>query len=94
MVACLGRNRHRRRRFQHESPLRRQIRSCRQSFPEGNIGGGPRECMGFVRYIHGTPPSHPQRVIGTYCEVGQTPISAARAGEVLGTLLVNPDFVE
>ena len=65
-----------------------------QSFPAGNIGGGPRECMGFVRYLHGTPPSHPQRVIGTYCEVGRTPISAARAGEVLGTLLVNPDFVE
>lgn len=65
-----------------------------QSFPEGNIGGGPRECMGFVRYIDGTPPSHPQRVIGTYCEAGRVPIDARRAGEVLGTLRVNPDLVE
>ena len=29
-----------------------------QTFPESNVGGGPRECMGFIRYISGTPPSH------------------------------------
>ena len=65
-----------------------------QSFPEGNVGGGPRECMGFVRYIHGTPPSHPQRVIGTYCEIGKNPLNAERAAAVLDTLLVRPELVQ
>jgi hypothetical protein len=65
-----------------------------QRFPESNVGGGPRECMGFVRYIHGLPPDHPQRVIGTYCEIGTTPISAAHAGAVLETLMVRPELVE
>ena len=65
-----------------------------QSFPESNVGGGPRECMGFVRYIHGTPPSHPQRVIGTYCEIGKTQLDAARAATVLDTLLVHPESAE
>jgi hypothetical protein len=64
-----------------------------QSFPETNVGGGPRECMGFVRYIHGTPPSHPQRVIGTYCEIGETPLDAKRAAAVLDTLVVRPELV-
>jgi hypothetical protein len=50
-----------------------------QTFPESNVGGGPRECMGFIRYIHGTPPSHAQRVIGTYCEIGKHQLDAARA---------------
>jgi hypothetical protein len=65
-----------------------------QSFPESNVGGGPRECMGFVRYIHGTPPSHPQRVIGTYCEIGKNPLNEKRAASVLDTLLVRPELVE
>ena len=65
-----------------------------QNFPESNVGGGPRECMGFIRYIHGTPPSHAQRVIGTYCEVGKHPIDAARAAAVLKSLIVRPDAVE
>lgn len=65
-----------------------------QRFPESNVGGGPRECMGFVRYIHGVPPDHPQRVIGTYCEIGTNPLSTARAGAVLDTLLVRPELVE
>ena len=50
--------------------------------------------MGFIRYIHGTPPSHAQRVIGTYCEVGKHPIDAARAAAVLKSLIVRPDAVE
>jgi hypothetical protein len=65
-----------------------------QSFPESNVGGGPRECMGFVRYIHGTPPSHPQRVIGTYCEIGKTPLDGKRAAAVLDTLMVRPELVQ
>lgn len=65
-----------------------------QSFPQSNVGGGPRECMGFVRYIHGTPPSHPQRVIGTYCEIGEVPLDAKRAATVLDTLLVRPELVQ
>lgn len=65
-----------------------------QTFPETNIGGGPRECMGFIRYISGTPPSHAQRVIGTYCEIGKRQIDAARAAVVLKTLIVRPDAVE
>jgi hypothetical protein len=65
-----------------------------QRFPESNVGGGPRECVGFVRYIHGTPPSHPQRVIGTYCEIGDTPLDAKRAAAVLDTLLVRPELVQ
>lgn len=66
----------------------------RQSFPQSNVGGGPRECMGFVRYIHGTPPNHPQRVIGTYCEIGETPLNSARATAVLDTLLVHPELAQ
>jgi hypothetical protein len=65
-----------------------------QTFPETNVGGGPRECIGFIRYISGTPPSHAQRVIGTYCEIGQHPLDAARAAVVLKTLIVRPDAVE
>ena len=65
-----------------------------QTFPESNVGGGPRECIGFIRYIHGTPPSHAQRVIGTYCEIGKKPIDHARAAAVLKTLIVRPDAVE
>jgi len=65
-----------------------------QTFPETNVGGGPRECMGFIRYIHGTPPSHAQRVIGTYCEIGKNPLDGARAAAVLKTLIVRPDAVE
>jgi hypothetical protein len=65
-----------------------------QVFPESNVGGGPRECMGFIRYIRGTPPSHAQRVIGTYCEIGQRQLDAARAAAVLKTLIVRPDAVE
>ena len=65
-----------------------------QAFPEGNVGGGPRECIGFIRYIGGTPPSHAQRVIGTYCEIGEHPLDAARAATVLKTLIVRPDAVE
>jgi hypothetical protein len=65
-----------------------------QTFPETNVGGGPRECIGFVRYIHGTPPSHAQRVIGTYCEIGKSPLNSARAATVLKTLIVRPDAVD
>ena len=65
-----------------------------QSFPESNVGGGPRECMGFVRYLHGTPPSHPQRVIGTYCEIGRTPLNEGRAATILDSLVVRPELVE
>ena len=65
-----------------------------QAFPETNVGGGPRECMGFIRYISGTPPSHAQRVIGTYCEIGKRPLDAARAAAVLKTLIVRPEAVE
>jgi len=65
-----------------------------QAFPESNVGGGPRECMGFIRYISGTPPSHAQRVIGTYCEIGKKPLDGARAAAVLKTLIVRPDVVE
>jgi hypothetical protein len=65
-----------------------------QAFPESNVGGGPRECIGFIRYIHGTPPSHAQRVIGTYCEIGKKPLDGARAAAVLKTLIVRPDAVE
>jgi hypothetical protein len=65
-----------------------------QVFPESNVGGGPRECMGFIRYISGTPPSHAQRVIGTYCEIGKRPLDGARAATVLKTLIVRPDAVE
>jgi len=65
-----------------------------QVFPENNVGGGPRECIGFIRYISGTPPSHAQRVIGTYCEIGQHQLDAARAATVLKTLIVRPDAVE
>jgi hypothetical protein len=65
-----------------------------RSFPESNVGGGPRECMGVVRYIHGTPPSHPQRVIGTYCEIGKIPLDSKRAAAVLDTLLVRPELVQ
>jgi hypothetical protein len=65
-----------------------------QAFPETNVGGGPRECMGFIRYINGTPPSHAQRVIGTYCEIGKHPLDAARAAAVLKTLIVRPGAVD
>lgn len=65
-----------------------------QTFPESNVGGGPRECIGFIRYIQGTPPSHAQRVIGTYCEIGKKPLDATRAAAVLKTLIVRPDAVE
>jgi hypothetical protein len=65
-----------------------------QTFPESNVGGGPRECMGFIRYIHGTPPSHAQRVIGTYCEIGKHALDAARAAAVLKTVIVRPNAVE
>jgi hypothetical protein len=65
-----------------------------QSFPSDSVGGGPRECMGFVRYLHGTPPDHPQRVIGTYCELGKTPLDDKRAAAVLDTLLVRPELVQ
>lgn len=65
-----------------------------QTFPESNVGGGPRECMGFIRYINGTPPSHAQRVIGTYCEIGTRPLDQGRAAAVLKTLIVRPDAVE
>ncbi len=65
-----------------------------QTFPESNVGGGPRECMGFVRYIHGTPPDHPQRVIGTYCEIGTTPLDDKRAAAILDAVLVRPELVE
>jgi len=65
-----------------------------QTFPETNVGGGPRECIGFIRYISGTPPSHAQRVIGTYCEIGQRQFDGARAAAVLKTLIVRPDAVE
>jgi hypothetical protein len=65
-----------------------------QVFPESNVGGGPRECMGFIRYISGTPPSHAQRVIGTYCEIGKRQLDGARAAAVLKTLVVRPGAVE
>ena len=65
-----------------------------QTFPETNVGGGPRECMGFIRYVSGTPPSHAQRVIGTYCEIGKNPLDGARAAAVLKTLIVRPDAIE
>jgi hypothetical protein len=65
-----------------------------QTFPETNVGGGPRECVGFIRYISGTPSSHAQRVIGTYCEIGQNPLDGARAAAVLKTLIVRPEAVE
>jgi hypothetical protein len=65
-----------------------------QTFPESNVGGGPRECMGFIRYISGTPPSHAQRVIGTYCEIGKSPLDGARAATVLKTLIVRPEAVD
>ena len=61
-----------------------------QTFPAGNVGGGARECMGFVRYVSGSPDSHAQRVIGTYCEVGGHPLDARRAHSLLDTLLVRP----
>jgi len=66
----------------------------RQMIPAGGVGGGPRECMGFVRYIDGSPASHDQRVIGTYCEVGSKTLDDARAMEVLGTLMVRPELVQ
>jgi hypothetical protein len=65
-----------------------------QTFPESNVGGGPRECIGFIRYISGTPPSHAQRVIGTYCEIGKKPLDGTRAAMVLKSLVVRPDVVE
>jgi hypothetical protein len=65
-----------------------------QTFPASDVGGGPRECMGFVRYIGGSPDSHAQRVIGTYCEAGAAALDAARAKKVLDTLLVHPEAVQ
>ena len=65
-----------------------------QNIPSGGVGGGPRECMGFVRYIDGLPASHDQRVIGTYCEVGSKTLGDQRAMEVLGTLLIRPELVQ
>ncbi|HEV8389028.1 MAG TPA: hypothetical protein VGQ35_04250 [Dongiaceae bacterium] len=65
-----------------------------QTFPESNVGGGPRECMGFVRYLKGSPDSHAQRVIGTYCEIGAHALDAKRAQHVLDTLLVHPEAVQ
>jgi hypothetical protein len=59
-----------------------------QTFPASDVGGGPRECMGFIRYIGGSPDSHAQRVIGTYCEIGDRPLDAKRAQALLDTLLV------
>jgi hypothetical protein len=50
--------------------------------------------MGFIRYIQGTPSSHAQRVIGTYCEIGKRPLDEARAATVLKTLIVRPDAVQ
>ncbi|MEZ5830084.1 MAG: hypothetical protein R3D05_02795 [Dongiaceae bacterium] len=64
-----------------------------QVFPEGNVGGGPRECMGFVRYINGSAASHAQRVIGTYCELGTAALDARRAKAVLDTLVVRPEQI-
>jgi hypothetical protein len=61
-----------------------------QSFPASDVGGGPRECMGFIRYVDGSPASHAQRVIGTYCEVGDRPLDARRAQALLDTLVVRP----
>jgi hypothetical protein len=61
-----------------------------QSFPASDVGGGPRECMGFIRYVDGSPASHAQRVIGTYCEVGDRPLDAKRAQALLDTLVVRP----
>lgn len=65
-----------------------------QTFPASNVGGGPRECMGFVRYVDGSPESHAQRVIGTYCEIGTDALDADTAKEVLDTLLVHPEAVQ
>ena len=61
-----------------------------QTFPASDVGGGPRECMGFIRYLGGSPESHAQRVIGTYCEVGERPLDVKRAQALLDTLLVRP----
>jgi hypothetical protein len=61
-----------------------------QNFPASDVGGGPRECMGFIRYVDGSPESHAQRVIGTYCEVGDHPLDAKRAQALLDTLVVRP----
>jgi hypothetical protein len=61
-----------------------------QSFPASDVGGGPRECMGFIHYVDGSPASHAQRVIGTYCEVGDRPLDAKRAQALLDTLVVRP----
>mgnify|MGYP003909426149 CR=1 FL=1 len=65
-----------------------------QTFPESNFGGGPRECIGFIRYVSGTPSSHAQRVIGTYCEIGKQPLDTARAAAVLKTVVVRPDAID
>lgn len=65
-----------------------------QTFPASNVGGGPRECIGFVRYLKGSPDSHAQRVIGTYCEIGAHALDAKKAQHVLDTLLVHPDAVQ
>jgi len=61
-----------------------------QTFPPSDVGGGPRECMGFIRYLSGSPDSHAQRVIGTYCEIGNHPLDAKRAQALLDTLVVRP----
>jgi len=50
--------------------------------------------MGFVRYIDGSPASHDQRVIGTYCEIGSKTLDDNRAMEVLRTLLIRPELVQ
>jgi hypothetical protein len=69
------------------------VDSYNQTFPASNVGGGPRECMGFIRYIHGTPDDHAERVIGTYCETGQHSLDAECAEVLLDTLTVRPEAV-
>ncbi|HEY3146884.1 MAG TPA: hypothetical protein VGJ75_11055 [Dongiaceae bacterium] len=59
-----------------------------QNFPASDVGGGPRECMGFIRYVDGSAESHAQRVIGTYCEAGDRPLDVKRAQALLDTLVV------
>ncbi len=49
---------------------------------------------GLHPLISGTPPSHAQRVIGTYCEIGKRPLDTARAATVLKSVIVRPDAVD
>ena len=61
------------------------------SLPQAGAAGGPRECIGFVRYVDGNAASHERRVIGNYCEIGVGPFDDDKAARVLDAVIVRLD---